>query len=80
MGDTLYRQFDWKYPGCCSSGYGVVCFTARCAKGRVKKAPAYLELTELPMYLIVLIKDEQKKNDVRDVFISYLEVELRNLP
>jgi hypothetical protein len=28
---------------------------------------------------IVLITDEQKANDARDVFISYLEAELNNL-
>lgn len=48
-------------------------------KEGVKKAPAYLELPELPMYSIVLIKDEQKQNDARDVFISYLDAELSNL-
>ena len=31
------------------------------------------------MYSIVLITDEQKANDARDVFISYLEAELNNL-
>lgn len=36
-------------------------------------------LPELPMYSIALITDEQKENDARDVFISYLEAALDNL-
>jgi hypothetical protein len=52
-------------------------------KGAVKeglrKAPSHLELPELPMYSLALITDEQRPNDARDVFISYLEAELNNL-
>lgn len=45
----------------------------------LKKAPAQLNLPELPMYSIVLITDTQRVNDARDVFVSYLEAELDNL-
>ena len=45
----------------------------------LRKAPSHLELPELPMYSIVLIQDEQKANDARDVFVSYLEAEVNNL-
>jgi hypothetical protein len=37
-----------------------------------------LQLPALPMYSLALITDEQKENDARDVFISYLEAELSN--
>ncbi len=45
----------------------------------LRKAPSHLKLPELPMYSIALITDEQRANDARDVFISYLEAELNNL-
>jgi len=61
------------------AGMGLSVLPQGALKEGVKKAPAYLELPELPMYSIVLIKDEQKNNDARDVFISYLEAELINL-
>lgn len=51
-------------------------------KGALKKglriAASHLELPELPMYSIVHITDDQKANDARDVFISYLEAGLNN--
>ena len=61
------------------AGMGLSVLPQGALKEGVKKAPAYLELPELPMYSIVLIKDEQKNNDARDVFVSYLEAELFNL-
>ena len=52
-------------------------------KGALKKglriAPSHLKLPELPMYSIVLITDEHKANDARDVFTGYLEAELSKL-
>ena len=45
----------------------------------LREAPSHMELHELPLYSIVIIKDEQKENDAREVFISYLEAELSNI-
>lgn len=45
----------------------------------LRKAPSQLGLPELPMYSIALIIDEQKSNEARDVFVSYLEAELNTL-
>ena len=61
------------------AGMGLSILPQGALKEGVKKAPAHLKLPELPMYSIVLITDEQKQNDARDVFISYLEAELSNL-
>lgn len=45
----------------------------------LKKAPSSLDLPELPMYSIALITDEERENEARDVFVSYLEAELNHL-
>ena len=43
----------------------------------LRKASPRLELPELPMYSVVLITDEQKGNEARDVFItSHLKVKI----
>lgn len=61
------------------AGMGLSILPQGAIKEGVKKAPVSLELPELPMYSIVLITDEQKQNDARDVFVSYLEAKLTNL-
>ena len=61
------------------AGMGLSILPKGALKEGLRKAPSHLELPELPMYSIVLITDEQKANDARDVFISTLEAELNNL-
>jgi DNA-binding transcriptional LysR family regulator len=61
------------------AGMGLSILPAGALKKGLRKAPSHLELPELPMYSLALISDEQKENDARDVFISYLEAELNNL-
>jgi len=61
------------------AGMGLSILPKGALKEGLRKTPSHLELPELPMYSIVLITDEQKANDARDVFISYLEAELNNL-
>lgn len=61
------------------AGMGLSILPKGALKQGLRKAPSHLELPELPMYSIALITDEQKANDARDVFISYLEAELNNL-
>ena len=61
------------------AGMGLSILPKGALKEGLRKAPSHLELPELPMYSIVLITDEQKANDARDVFISYLESELNKL-
>ena len=61
------------------AGMGLSILPKGALKKGLKKAPSHLELPELPMYSLALITDDQKENDARDVFISYLEAELNNL-
>lgn len=61
------------------AGMGLSVLPKGALKEGIKKAPSSLELPELPIYSIVLITDEQKENDARDVFISYLEAEMDRL-
>ena len=61
------------------AGMGLSILPRGALKVGLRKAPSHLELPELPMYSIALITDEQRENDARDVFISYLEAELNNL-
>ena len=58
------------------AGMGLSVLPKGALKEGLRKAPSHLQLPELPMYAIVLITEEQKANDARDVFISYLEAEL----
>jgi DNA-binding transcriptional LysR family regulator len=60
------------------AGMGLSILPAGAMKEGLRKAPSQLELPALPMYSLALITDEQKENDARDVFISYLEAELSN--
>ena len=61
------------------AGMGLSVLPAGALKEGLRKAPSHLDLPELPMYSLALITDEQRENDARDVFISYLEAELNNL-
>jgi len=61
------------------AGMGLSILPAGALTEGLRKAPAHLQLPELPMYSIVLIKDEEKANDARDVFVRYLEGGLNNL-
>lgn len=61
------------------AGMGLSVLPKGALKDGLKKAPSHLNLPELPMSSIVLITDEEKENDAKDVFISYLEAELNNL-
>ena len=61
------------------AGMGLSILPKGAVKEGLKKAPSHLNLPELPMYSLALITDEQKENDARDVFISYLEAELNRL-
>ena len=58
------------------AGMGLSILPAGALKEGLRKAPSHLHLPELPMYALALIADEQRRNDARDVFISYLEAEL----
>lgn len=61
------------------AGMGISILPQGALKEGIKKAPSHLGLPELPMHPLVIITDEQKKNDARDVFISYLESEINKL-
>lgn len=61
------------------AGIGLSVLPKGALKEGLKKAPSHLELPELPRHSIVLIADEQRSNDARDFFSSYLEAELDNL-
>ncbi len=61
------------------AGMGISILPKGALKEGLRIAASHLELPELPMYSIVHIKDDQKANDARDVFISYLEAGLNNL-
>ena len=58
------------------AGMGLSILPLGALKHGLRKAPSHLGLPELPIYSIVLITDENKQNDARDVFNSYLEAEL----
>lgn len=60
------------------SGMGLSVLPEGTLKDGLLKAPPQMELPELPMFSIAVFTDEQKKNDVRDVFISYLEAEFNS--
>jgi len=61
------------------AGMGLSILPKGALKEGLKKAPSRLKLPELPMYALALITDEQREDDARDVFISYLEAELNRL-
>lgn len=58
------------------AGIGLSIVPRGALKEGMKKAPSHLDLPVLPMFSIALLMDEKKKNDARDVFVSYLEREL----
>ena len=61
------------------AGMGLSVLPKGALKEGLRKAPSHLELPVLPFYSIVLITDEQKSNDARDIFIGYLDAELNKL-
>jgi DNA-binding transcriptional LysR family regulator len=61
------------------AGMGLSVLPAGAVREGLKKVPSSLGLPELPNYSIVLITDEEKPNDAKDVFISYLEAEIDKL-
>ena len=61
------------------AGMGVSILPQGALKEGIKKAPSHLGLPELPIHPIVIITEEQKENDARDVFISYLEAEINEI-
>ncbi len=85
--DKAHRKWEILFTGtsiasiqaAVQAGMGVSILPKGAVKDGLRKAPPHLELPELPMYSIALITDAQRKNDARDVFISYLEAELNNL-
>lgn len=58
------------------AGMGLSILPLGALKKGLRKASSHLNLPELPMCSLALITDEQRENDARDVFISYLEAEL----
>lgn len=84
--DTKNRKWKIVFTGTSTSsiqtavqaGMGLSVLPMGALKGSLKKAPSKLELPELPIFSIAIFTDEHKKNDARDVFISYLETELNN--
>lgn len=61
------------------AGMGLSVLPQGAVTAGLKRAPSQLGLPELPMYSISLITDEERENEARDVFVSYLEAELNNL-
>jgi len=61
------------------AGMGLSVLPRGAVTAGLKRAPSQLGLPELPMYSISLITDEERENEARDVFVSYLEAELNNL-
>lgn len=57
------------------AGMGLSILPQGALKKGLKKAPANLKLPELPMYSIILIRNDNK-SDAGDLFVSYLEAEL----
>jgi DNA-binding transcriptional LysR family regulator len=84
--EKAHRKWEIVYTGnstagiqaAVQAGMGLSVLPMGALKEGMKKAPSQLELPELPMYAMALFIDEQKKDDVRDVFITYLEAELNN--
>ncbi len=58
------------------AGMGMSVLPMGAVKDGMKKAPSQLGLPELPTFSISLFMDEQKEDQARDVFVSYLEAEL----
>lgn len=58
------------------AGMGVSVLPQGALKEGMKKAPAHLNLPELPLFSIVMLTDPTQSNPARDLFISYLEDEV----
>ena len=61
-----------------NAGMGLSVLPMGALKEGIRKAPPHMELPDLPKYSIALFLDEKKKNEARDVFCHYIEVELEN--
>ena len=61
------------------AGIGVSILPKGALRKGLRRAQAHLDLPELPMFLLALIADEERDDDARDVFVSYLEAELEDL-
>jgi len=61
------------------AGIGLGMLPKGALKEGIRKAPAHLNLPELPMYSIVIYTDDKKSCPARDIFITYLEAELNNI-
>lgn len=79
MGDYVHGNRHYKHSGSCSSRRGAAHPEKGRTEGGYKKAPAQMKLPEPSPYGTALTVDEQKENDAREVFISYLETATDNL-
>ncbi len=61
------------------AGMGLSILPRGALRQGIRPTPSSLNLPELPIYSIISIVDESKKNPARDVFSSYLEAELHQL-
>ena len=61
------------------AGLGLSILPKGALKDGLERAPLHLKLPELPMYRVVLVQDDEKANDARDIFVSYLDAELNTL-
>lgn len=61
------------------AGIGMSVLPRSALRKGLRRAPAHLELPELPMFSLALIVNEERDDEARDVFISYLEAELEDL-
>ena len=85
--DTIRRRWEILFTGtsianiqaAVQAGIGLAVLPRGAIKDGIKKAPAHLNLPELPLYSIVIVTDENESNDARDVFVGYLEAELNTL-
>lgn len=62
--------------GLTQAGVGLSILPMGALKAGMRKAPSRMGLPELPMFSVVLLTDEKKKNRARDVFVSYLKAEI----
>jgi DNA-binding transcriptional LysR family regulator len=61
------------------AGIGMSVLPRSALRKGLRRAPAHLEMPELPMFSLALITDEGRDDEARDVFIGYLEAELEDL-
>ncbi len=81
------RTWDISYTGTSMSsvqaavqaGIGISILPKGAVRKGLRKAPAHLGLPKLPMYSLALFIDENRPDEARDLFVSYLEAELEDL-